>query len=511
MAKTDIKCAGTNATHFFEIAEKLQAHTASTKHSHDKEELDTVFSTEQRLIVTQVLSDFRDEDGNELDDADNWMHWRDNIKLGDVLKALFPKNEAISDLQRLKGQVFGIKCIQNANHVLPFLGKIQSKLDYEDRKAELQGLNAQEFKVLKDAIMGCLKVNTDPVTTQFLAQVQLLASTNIKELFTNIHNVGKDFHNLYLLNQSVGINMFAEKQKDSGTATDVKIHCTICKKEHVGGAKACHFKDSKGGNNPPEVDKSEGNRGNPGGHHRNKKKNNSFKGGNTRNVDSKYLKKPNPQGKRLRPNINDLDSQIIDTHEQQLNTLSERDYACEYPMHVHINDNIITINVLIDTGANASNYISQSLCDRLEALGAETFPVSATVKSGINGKAQRCHVSKAIKLLLSFIPEVTNFESINKTKLNTQGGSTELYHGTTAKLLPSVNYDLIVGLPSIRKMQLIQLIPSIFLDEKNVSIVDSAPRPSVGIIHHTISATPADTVCSFNEMMRSKIQQARQW
>ena len=282
VAKTDIKCAGTNAAHFFEIAEKLQAHTASTKHSHDKEELDTVFSTEQRLIVTQVLSDFRDEDGNELDDADNWMHWRDNIKLGDVLKALFPKNEAISDLQRLKGQVFGIKCIQNANHVLPFLGKIQSKLDYEDRKAELQGLNAQEFKVLKDAIMGCLKVNTEPVTMQFLAQVQLLASTNIKELFTNIHNVGKDFHNLYLLNQSVGINMFTDKQKDTGASTDVKIHCTIYSKEHIGGAKACRFKDSKGGNNPPEVDKSEGSRGN----HKNKKKQSSFKSGNTRNVDS---------------------------------------------------------------------------------------------------------------------------------------------------------------------------------------------------------------------------------
>jgi hypothetical protein len=98
VAKTDIKCAGTNAAHFFEVAEKLQAHSASTKHSHDKEELDTIFSTEQRLIISQVFSDYRDEDGNELDDAENWMHWNDNVKLGEVLKTLFPKNEASHQL-----------------------------------------------------------------------------------------------------------------------------------------------------------------------------------------------------------------------------------------------------------------------------------------------------------------------------------------------------------------------------------------------------------------------------
>ena len=91
--------------------------------------MDTIFSKEQRLIITQVFTDFRDEDGNELDDAENWMQWGDNVKLGDVLKTLFPKNEAISYPQRLKGQVFGIKCIQNGNHVLPFIvGKIQAKL-----------------------------------------------------------------------------------------------------------------------------------------------------------------------------------------------------------------------------------------------------------------------------------------------------------------------------------------------------------------------------------------------
>jgi len=244
VAKTDIKCAGTSAAHFFEVAEKLQSHTASTKLSHDKEELDTIFSTEQRLIITQVFTDFRDEDGLELDDAENWMQWGDNVKLGEVLKTLFPKNEAISYPQRLKGQVFGIKCIQNGNHVLPFLGKIQAKLDYEDRKAELQSLNPQEFKVLKDAIMGCLKVHTDSVTSQFVARVQLLAASNIRELFSNINHVGKEFHNLYLQNQLLGIHMFADKPTKDHTS-DVKIHCEICNKEHIGGAKACRFKTPK--------------------------------------------------------------------------------------------------------------------------------------------------------------------------------------------------------------------------------------------------------------------------
>ena len=117
------------------------------------------------------------------------------------------------------------------------------------------------------------------------------------------------------------------------------------------------------------------------------------------------MKKPNQQGKRSRDSTNDMDTtQLIDNYEQQLNTLSEHDYACEYPMQVNIDDNIINVNVLIDTGAHASNYISQSLLDSLIDVGGQSFPVSATVKSGINGKSQRCHVSKAIKLELSFIP-----------------------------------------------------------------------------------------------------------
>ena len=48
-------------------------------------------------------------------------------------------------------------------------------------------------------------------------------------------------------------------------------------------------------------------------------------------------------------------------------------------------------------------------------------------------------------------------------------------------------------------VKLLTLIPSVSLDEKKVSIVDSAPRLSSGIIQHTIPATPADTICSLSE------------
>ena len=343
------------------------------------------------------------------------------------------------------------------------------------------------------------ELNTDSVSSQFVTQVQNRASSNIKELFTHINAVGAEFHQIYLQNQAMGIPMFGDKNKmATPLETAVKIFCDICKKEHIGGSKHCRFKDDKGGKPPPKVENKNQDSQGGGGKSTHSKRNKSFQG-NRPSVNPKYKKRDNPSGKRLRSSTDDIDIQLIDTHEQHLNTLAERDYACEYPMQVIINDNIINVNVLIDTGANASNYISQSLCDRLEAIGAQTFPVSTTVKSGISGKSQRCHVNKAINIVLSFIPEITNFESRNINKLNLRGSSKQIYHSTNAKLLPSLNYDLIVGLPSIRKMKLIQLIPSVFLDEKKVSIVDSAPRLSSGIIHHTIPATPADTICSLSE------------
>jgi hypothetical protein len=44
---------------------------------------------------------------------------------------------------------------------------------------------------------------------------------------------------------------------------------------------------------------------------------------------------------------------------------------------------------LIDTGANASNYISQTLFDRLSEAGYKAQQTSGSVKGGLNVKGQR--------------------------------------------------------------------------------------------------------------------------
>ena len=68
----------------WDVADKLQSYFANTKIHHDREELGTVFSPEQRLMITQVFTDYRDDDGAELEDAEDWLDWNDNIlKLGD--------------------------------------------------------------------------------------------------------------------------------------------------------------------------------------------------------------------------------------------------------------------------------------------------------------------------------------------------------------------------------------------------------------------------------------------
>jgi hypothetical protein len=59
-----------------------------------------------------------------------------------------------------------------------------------------------------------------------------------------------------------------------------------------------------------------------------------------------------------------------------------------------------------------------------------------------------------------------------------------------AKLLP-IDYDLIVGLPSIRKLELIKHLPSLFLNENKPSIGDSG-GPSAGVYPQPILASYAE-------------------
>ena len=49
----------------------------------------------------------------------------------------------------------------------------------------------------------------------------------------------------------------------------------------------------------------------------------------------------------------------------------------------------IDIIALIDTGANASNYISQTLFDRLSDAGYKAQQTTGSVRGGLNVKGQR--------------------------------------------------------------------------------------------------------------------------
>jgi len=152
--------------------------------------------------------------------------------------------------------------------------------------------------------------------------------------------------------------------------------------------------------------------------------------------------------------------------------------------------NFIDIVALIDTGANASNYISQTLCDRLTDAGYKTQQTTGSVRGGLNTKGQRVDCTLSISFPITFVSEqccvhCNNLNQCNR-KLNT------VTQEMTAKLLP-IDYDLIIGLPSIRKWRLIETIPSIFLEESKSLMGDSA-GPCVGVVSQPILASYAEDV-----------------
>jgi hypothetical protein len=111
----------------------------------------------------------------------------------------------------------------------------------------------------------------------------------------------------------------------------------------------------------------------------------------------------------------------------------------------------IDIIALIDTGANAANYISQLLFDRLSEAGYKAQDTSGSVRGGLKLKGQRVDCTKSMSFPLQFISEQCSSDPCNvnqcckSTTINTKG---------FAKLLP-IDYDLIIGLPSTRKLELI--------------------------------------------------------
>ena len=104
-------------------------------------------------------------------------------------------------------------------------------------------------------------------------------------------------------------------------------------------------------------------------------------------------------GKKKRKLTATLDCNDIKILQQEarLNKLSEDSFACQYPMKIPIsNGKCIDIIALIDTGANASNYISQMLFDRLSEAGCKAQQTSGSVRGGLNLKGQRVDFTKSM-------------------------------------------------------------------------------------------------------------------
>ena len=139
----------------------------------------------------------------------------------------------------------------------------------------------------------------------------------------------------------------------------------------------------------------------------------------------------------------DLDNEI------QLNNLSETNHSCVFPFKIHTKlDQGIDIMALIDTGANSANYISQHLFDRLKDAGHLPQPVQGTVRGGLNTGGQQVACSYSMSFPISCMSEICTYteSKCNKHKCHFERITNE----ATAKLLP-IDYDLIIGLPSIRK------------------------------------------------------------
>ena len=211
------------------------------------------------------------------------------------------------------------------------------------------------------------------------------------------------------------------------------------------------------------------------------------------NPGHKYDKYKSPDAnkkqKRKLPVLLDSDNDIeILQQEERLNKLSESSYACQYPMKISTTSGkYIDIIALIDTGANASNYISQTMFDRLKDAGYKAQQTSGSVRGGLNVKGQRVDCTMSMSFPLQFISEQCSNDSCNAQKCCKL---TIINTNLIAKLLP-IDYDLIVGLPSIRELELIKHLPSLFLNENKPSIGDSGGR-SAGVYPQPIFAANAE-------------------
>lgn len=102
------------------------------------------------------------------------------------------------------------------------------------------------------------------------------------------------------------------------------------------------------------------------------------------------------------------------------------------------------VNALLDTGSLAGDFISQQLVDR---LSVSSDIISSSVKSVCSGLNNNCiDLSKTINVSVLFLNEITN--KINSFSIN-------------AFILQNSPLDLIVGITTIKRLNLFSALPSL--------------------------------------------------
>jgi hypothetical protein len=123
-------------------------------------------------------------------------------------------------------------------------------------------------------------------------------------------------------------------------------------------------------------------------------------------------------------------------------SLSKHEYNysnSEYlvPVDLLIHDTVIHSNMLIDTGSLQANYLNPIKASQLTSLGARTAINEVVVCSGICGMCSDS--TKIINLDIKFINQCNN--------------NYQSFHITAQ--IANINYDLIIGLPTIEKYNLL--------------------------------------------------------
>ena len=462
-------------------ADKLKAVTALKKGTNATEaELRSMTTDKERAIITQAFRKFTFADGGEsIEGADDWLQWANNEKLSELLKLVFPKTDAQSDGQKLLSvEAFRIATCKHQQHFLGAIADMMLAIHWEERKEEFANMNAQAFTLLKDIILDDWmgkKQATCEVTKQLIADIKARAPSTLLELFDIMTEEGQRLHTFAVDCERRNIPFLPFKRtekEDKGNEPK--------KARQEGGGGGAYIKEEKRTQCPScgkyHLGACDPNRGGKGGG--DKSSSSSSSASSSKATPGKYDKYKNPDGgkkKRKLTAISNTNEIKFLQQEAHLNKLSESAYACQYPMKISTsNGKYIDIIALIDTGANAANYISQTLFDRLSDAGYKAEQTTGSVKGGLNVKGQRVDCTLSISFPLQFISEQCSNDSCSVKKCCKL---TTINTNLIAKLLP-IDYDLIVGLPSIRKLELIKHLPSLFLNE-NKSCFDRRLRRSL--------------------------------